>query len=152
MSTLTTLKGQPRLRFFPPGVVDERQEVGEALRGGIQLLSRDGCHHRSLWKRMEKAASGMPGTFRTALSPGFAVGGSLQPGRDAPFCLRRLVLSERQAQRAVTHGHAKNRTCVRESARMETRGALGFSQSCGRSGGRRGRDELRRSDELREWP
>ena len=79
-------------------------------------------------------------------------GDSLQPGRDAPFCLWSLVVSERQAQQGVMHGHAKNRTCVRESARMETGGALGFSQSCGRGGGRRGRDELRRSDELREWP
>ncbi|MXQ97452.1 hypothetical protein E5288_WYG019708 [Bos mutus] len=64
---------------------------------------------------MEKAASGMPGTFRTALSPGFAVGDSLLPGRDAPFCLWRLVVSERQAQQVVTHGHAKNRTCVLEA-------------------------------------
>ena len=54
--------------------MDKRQEVGEALGGDIQLLSRDGCHHRSLGKRMENAASGMPGAFRAALCPRFAVG------------------------------------------------------------------------------
>ncbi|XFG16884.1 hypothetical protein AB1E19_020508 [Capra hircus] len=57
----------------------------------------------------------MPGAFRTALSPGFAVGGSLQPEPDAPFCLWRLVVSERQAQQGAMQSHAKNRTCVRPS-------------------------------------
>ena len=129
--------------FFFPGVVDKCQEVGEALHGDIQLLSRDGCRYHS--------ASGMPGAFRTAFSPGFAVGGSLQPGPDARFCLWRLVVAERQAQQGVMHGHAKNGTCVRESALMETGGARGFLQRCGRSGGKRGCDALRRSDALRAW-
>ena len=144
VSMLTTLKGRRHLHFFFPGVVDKCQEVGEALGGDIQLLSRDGRRYHS--------ASGMPGAFRTALSPGFAVGGSLQPGPDARFCLWRLVVSERQAQQGAIQSHAKNRTCVRESALMETGGALGFLQRCGRSGGRRGCAELRRSDALRAWP